>query len=347
MSNNLYLVESPFQLISATEAANFEKKHKNILVIILSGRNDNDHQLINLVKLFPWDKIFIIKATSRFVVFRYIVLINFVLYASWNYSLKINKLFIGEFRSNWFHYIRSGVKPKSTILIDDGSITPMIQENYLSKKIFTPFSSCSRLRGIKFNIKAAINSLLVNKEVKKTPINLFTMYNLQACEGQVVLGNNFKFFKNLKNKNIIQENKVFYFGSKYSECGLISLESEITMIKKVINYYHALGIKFYYIPHRDDAGNKIEIIRGQTEVTIKRLKMPAELYCVGATKLPMYIAAGYSTILTSLPKIFDCFNYTSFKLPMDKVPKRLVNEVNKEYSHLEKQGIKVIDIEDL
>lgn len=352
---NMFVAESPLQLINCVEAAVWAGGKKNILIVKYSnepGRAENYLQLRNAIDLFAWD-----------LVIKYPFIANVNQISRLNNEIKfikriadahknVNYLFIGEFRSLWMRKIRSVISPKVTYLVDDGNITLQMQDIYFSKTMFDlTLVESMRTYGLVAKAKAFIKEVLLlqlkSKNMSKVPINLFTVFNILPVDGQIVKKNKFVYFRGLqKQSGIVEERKVYYFGSKYSEAGVLSQKDELSFLKSCFGFFLTKKIPVVYIPHRDDSDEKIGLISSYEGVEVKRLHMPAELYMLIAKRRPIFIAGAYSTALHNLPILYSFKVVYSFALPFHLIASRFRVEIMKSYKNLIEQGVEVIDFYD-
>ena len=136
MCKNLYVVESPFQLLSALEARNHFKKSYSVLLLKYSGSSNqkNDFQLKKIISKFNnFDEIIEIQPFSGSLLeanFRLLIMLKIFQIK----KVRFVKVFIGEFRS-WYHRAFLDVlSPKQNFLLDDGNITIELQKKYIPQK---------------------------------------------------------------------------------------------------------------------------------------------------------------------------------------------------------------------
>ena len=352
---NMFVAESPLQLINCIEAAVWAGGEKNILIVKYSNvpsRAENNLQLRKSVALFAWDLILEYpSADNGNKISRLSNEIKFIQRTA-STQKNVNYLFIGEFRSLWMRKIRSTISPRVTYLVDDGDITLTMQDIYFRENIFdVSLFESMRTSALAAKAKAFVKEVLFlqlkSKDMTKVPINLFTVFNICPVDGQIVEKNKFFHFSGLqKQSRIVDEKRVFYFGSKYSEAGVLTKENELSFLMSSFSFFLTKKIPVVYIPHRDDSDEKIRLISSCEGVEIKSLHMPAELYMLITKTRPMFIAGAYTTVLNNLPLLCTFRGVYSFALPFHLIASRFRGEIMKSYMNLIDQGVEVIDFYD-
>ncbi|WP_318439209.1 polysialyltransferase family glycosyltransferase [Photobacterium leiognathi] len=327
--NNIYLIESPIQLKSAISYSAHLKLKNNILILIKSNSKNENTQIDGVLNKDKWDNIYILsKFNNRFlnIIYMFFYSIFFFL----KYRNKVDRVMLGDYRNFFFILISRLLKFKEEILLDDGTIVVYLQYKYFrNSMIYEDY--CSFFRRI---------ILRFVSNVKSVP-NLYSIFEL-SCWHDV---NQVNYFVNVKKKNTIKSKDIYFFGSKYSECGLITLYDEIDALSKV---YKKLKLDYeidsiIYIPHRSDSDEKIKMINS-LGFTIKRLNLPAEAYFESLDSYPFVIAGFYTTVLYSLNYYFDFKSVISFDInPLindnhDREGAKLI------YDYYKNVGINVIDL---
>ena len=136
MSVNLFIVESPFQLLSAIEARKYFNNEPALLFIRYSSESNNNKQIENILGLFEWPNIIRVNHHSL----KAFVAINILLVIR---SIKkeygqFNKIFVSYY-GGYQRYFLSNLRKQQVFLIDDGAYTYSIQKNILSKGNPYPF----------------------------------------------------------------------------------------------------------------------------------------------------------------------------------------------------------------
>jgi len=318
---NLYLTKSPLQVLSAIEARSYFGGF-SVLVLRYSGDYNNDFQMKKVASLVKWGSVIEITSCANTKLAEFILLIFLFRLKKIKYSWK--HIFIGEYRSWAFISFAKILKSEHIFLLDDGSVTIEIQQDYLSKGKEYPYGK-GLIGKIKKNIIYFICRIFkfdINTNISRK-INLFTCFDVaRAYPTQIVLQHNFSFIKK-RAKNLQPKNReVWFFGSNISELGLISIDKEISLIHSMSNYYKSLGFFVVYIPHRRESNSKLKKIKKIPGLDVVSLNFPCEIGILIRNSIPGRISSFISTALYTIKKIYD--------LPADIV---LINEnmISKNY----------------
>ncbi|WP_024952453.1 polysialyltransferase family glycosyltransferase [Cobetia crustatorum] len=326
---NLFLAESPLQIISCYElASQLFKGHENVLIVKYSGekrKETHDYQIRKTVESLDWNNVIEISFKHSLQQLSWLKKRKHFFDITRKFKHKVDNLCIGEFRSAWMHDIKKRISPKALYLSDDGAAIITVKNNFLDKGIYH-FSKSKKES---------------NDNHYARPI-LFTSF-LDNSEEEGIIHND---YRKLRSKNHIKEtdNKtVLYFGSKYSEGGIMTLESELALIKKADDYYTEKGKTIIYIPHRGDSEKKLSLIKNTLNIKTNALGLPAELYILTLQKMPWGIAGAYTSALISLKGIADFDSVCSFRIPSACVNPKHKDTINAVYDEYLKSGIEIID----
>lgn len=344
---NFFLAESPLQLLNCIEAAESFPCEKKVLVIKVD-KNENGKQIINLLNIYQWDEVIHFpdlesknKIAKRFAIKKFLERIR-------HEYKNINLLFFGEFRSRWMQYLRCALDPDESFLIDDGDITLSIQELYFDNgKYYMPFGMKYYPLSFKEKIKIMIDDIFfisyMKHKILSEPVNLFTTFNIDNNSDQRLVLNSYKHLSKIKKTPSLSLGVVYYFGSKYSEAGVLSIEKEIGYIFEINKYFLEKKYKFFYIPHRGDSQKKLSKIK-KHGIPVIKYDIPAEVALLKCDEFPEVISGACSSALNNLKCIFDNCKVISFLLPLYEVQDYFKDDLIRSYSNLVKVGVDVVDL---
>jgi len=311
-NKGLFIVEAPFQLVSAYEAIKAYKLTDYQIHIRLS--QNNNMQLKNVAKiLFEKDE----KKISYFYIENknrqwkdYLTAIRYYLY-SFFYRFFYHYIFIGNYESRFLYPIVKMVGKNKIVLLDDG------------------------IKGF----------LIYNNFSDNFSYNMFTMLNtLKPFHNQIILYNQFNRLKSFHKKNLLskyQNDNIIFLGSKLSEASIISSDYYIKMMGKVLSIYQNFNI--IYIPHRGENIQKLDNLQKDfNNFTIKEIDFPVELYILMENSIPKEVLSFYSAALLSVKSIYPeiivkaiLFDYSLSKFK---------NSIDLAYQNLKNYNIEIIDI---
>lgn len=305
---NLYLIESPFQLLCAFEAIGKFESEENEVWIRYSKKIKNDKQLKFILNKLQDTEACKIKEVTISSVNRnmtdYFKIILCKLYLATN-LFKYQKIFIGNFDSKFINAVVSF--NKKVILLDDGAKTINIQSAFTNDKNY----------------------------------DWFTMYDLKPFKNQALYLNRFPKIRKLLSDIITRDDTVLFIGAKLSECGIISDSYNIELISKISERYS--DCKIEYVPHRGDSSEKLSKLNDIPNLEILNIDYPIELWGLYNTSLPELVVSFYSTALISLNKIYKTPAF-AFKFNYDKAPNKTA--INSIYEYFSKY-ITVVEEKDI
>ncbi|UTJ07339.1 alpha-2,8-polysialyltransferase family protein [Arcobacter roscoffensis] len=302
---NLFIVESPLQLLSAYEAINYFGIKKYKILIRLSNSKENDNQILKLLKcLKVKDMSYVFSLNAKNKTLLDYLKITFFKMLFFYLNKRVKKLFLGNFESGFMKILMKNINKKKIILLDDGAKSIVIQSKFNNMNNF----------------------------------DFFTFFDLDPLEGQQIYSNSFSMLKN-KIKNKEKANFVLFLGTKLSELDIVSEEYYIRCIKEIAIYY--IKTKIIYIPHREENKNKLKLLeKNISNLKIKKIDYPVELFGLNESFIPQVVASFYSTALFTMNKIYCC-NSNAFKFDYEKsIYKESIDKVYHDYAN----KIKVLEL---
>ena len=312
-------------MLSARSARDKFSDDPAILIVNLSAgeRLNNDKQILELTG-DVWDFVYVNKKNkSKVRKFFDFIWMNFLFV--YKYRGKINKFFLGELRNFDMVLMGNLLKSKDVVLLDDGSFTITAQTYYIKNGIL-PYAKSAKYKCFGFLLKKGLIP------------NLYSFFNLDS----VLLEEQVNYFEPCVKRNVcVDKCCVFFFGSKFSEGGHVSLADELNILSFVLDFYHEGTV--YYIPHRDESEEKLQLISHMGYV-VKNLGKPAEVYFDEAQIMPGVVVSCYSTVLYTCYSKFE--NVALQSINIEKFILKPDTRINAEkiYSYYERIGIEVVHI---
>lgn len=344
---DLYVVESPLQALSAAEARfASDKKYDAVIIIKKAGveREVCNGHMWKVVWFGQWDQIKWLNLSEYRGLRHHLSLILFLIKLKRDYRFKVRHLYIGEFRTEWMHYLRCVINPVKTYLLDDGAATLTVQNQCLSQRIYWP--DVPTRSYLKKALKRLLYSYIYDQKVARKPISIFTSFDLKPAPGQEIVKHSFELARSVqKNYQVIPE--VYYFGSKYSEAGVMTLDDEIAFLEKMVQYYISKKLSVIYVPHRDDSDVKMKLISGALDMRIKELGCSAELYFSTSNYRPFRVASAYSSVLNNLRLFFGEECCDSFIIPDFMIRPNNIKNIKDVYLYYRRIGLNVVDVDAL
>ncbi len=343
---NIYVVESPFQLLSAIEANYHFKNEKNVLIIRYAPEHlgfKNNEQLRSLKDSIEWTEIIEIETNKSY--FHANIKLLKVLKNLQTSLDTVNKVFIGEYRSWYMRQFFNVLNPEQCFLLDDGGQTIAVQKKYL------PSGKYHSEKSLKSLIKTILNYsylLFLIKKIskKRVDIHLFTCFDLiPHNEKQHIVKHSFDYVKKRNTSKMILEKTVYFFGSSMSEINLIKEDDLIQELQKIKLFFEERKIEMIYIPHRRESKTKLHKLSNELNMKLKYFEYPAEIEFTLMEETPEYLASFYSTALHTVSSMIDFKEVIAFELPYEKISPKYREGTREIYENY-KKTMKVINLND-
>ncbi len=320
---NLFFVQSPLQLESATQARDSLEISNSIIFIDIYGKNYKNYSQIMNALDNKWDKAYI--SHSKNILLMYTSYIFFLLKLWFKYRQKVERFFYGDYRSPDYAIYESIISPRESILLDDGAVTIAMQKAFIKRKKSV------------FEIKTLKHKVFKKILAKSRVPNLFTFFEVDMF----MLPNQVNYYKNKNEHRVISTTSSYYYfiGTKLSEADYMKESDELRILNVVFNEYR--NKKLLYIPHRGESEEKLNKIKG-IGFEIKNLNQPLETYYSTTNVMPGKVLSYYSTALyTCYLKFNSQVDLIAFDIRQYLTPKVSLENINIVYDYYEDLGIEV------
>ena len=342
---NLFVVESPFQLLSAIEAKEHFASEPSFLILKYASERthaNSNAQLRALKDNSQWDTIIEIKpiVSTRESNIHLLLLLRNIKKQKYHFK----RIFIGEYRQ-WSHRLFFDIlNPQECFILDDGSIILELQSKYLPTGEYYTLSKGYK-RIVEVLLQKIISGLFgLHTRNSRRDIHLFTCFDLVPhSDWQQVIKHSFSYFKILGEKKDILDSTIYFFGGNFSDLGLLKQDVEFELLKKVFDYYKIQNKKLVYLPHRRESQSKVEQIRNHIGIEILYFSKPAEIEFILMDHLPSGVASFCSTALYTVSRIYKFQSVEAFYIPMDQVPSEFKQDIISVYNEY-KKIMTVIDL---
>lgn len=340
---NLYIVESPLQALCALEIALGKKHEINIIVAKISNgtRTRNDKQILAIIEKGEWTDVNILKPYKYHNYFT--KNIDNLLYLSIierKFKNNISSLYIGEFRSPFMHMARSIIQPNHTFLLDDGAVTVKIISKYIENNYYYPYDLFYPQNVIKKNIYKLIYKRYIDINFMKKELKVITaFYNKNNKKVEKMIYSNIKELGGI-NKST-DDSLVYYYGSKYSEVGIVNRDYEISFLEDIKEFYHKRNKKVLYFSHRDESKEKLDFISKKIGLDIIVPNINAELYLLESEKVPSEVCGAYTSVLNNIKVIYPNIEVRSFRLLNEEIGVKWRCDIASVYNYYYEIGIRI------
>lgn len=322
---DILIVESPLQLLSAIEATKYFNFKRACLIVRYADprtRKRSNSHMDEVLKLHDFNRVIKLCYSSSW-------LVNQLRTCSLFLWFRINRksirnLAIGEWRSEWMQRCAEIAGKDSVVLLDDGIIVVDILRNKIEKNLHWN-TNRNRPSSLKRRLQMLIFNLLGTKGVHNPKYHLFTAFFSETDSKSVQITRNRYEFLRCKVEDVNADG-IYYFGTKYSEAGYFPLSVELQFLNQVFNTLSKLyaseqaqgSNSILYIPHRDDSVQKIDAVK-EIGFDVKFLNYPAEIYFLLMKKKPKVIAGAFTTAVANVNAIYGPDEVHLFMLPINEI----------------------------
>jgi hypothetical protein len=309
---NVFLIETPHQLLNALEAKHFFRLADNNLIVIikeeysresfkrlvtpgewrsvsyLSMRSESgsgllgklrDHRVERIRGYYNTYELFLLrKELDR-------------LTASLG---KMEKIFLGNYWMEYMRHFATATPHEELWLLDDGTGTLLInrmrKESWFSK-------NGANSHGLK---QAFINSLVGLKDRHIENVAFFTIYDLDVRAGDRLIQHDYPYLKQ-KASERPAEDAVYFLGMTLVDEGL-SQEKYLDYLSRVKSHY--LSEHLVYVQHRGEPQKKLDIIRHDLKLEMRKFEVPIEYQISVLGNRPKVLASFCSAALENCRIIF-------------------------------------------
>ena len=200
-----------------------------------------------------------------------------------------------DFYNTHFHLSRLLFDPDTTYLLDDGFSSFKAISSEIKDKKYIPSNSWISKNTILSNLLSHRRFQVYSIYAKYFPASS----NLECCE----------ILPSSNEPNIVLEpNTCIFIGTKLAERGAISLETEILIMKKVLEHYQQSSLNCIYYAKRTSSPYKLDMLR-QLGFKVLLLDIPFEIYLQKLISQPVIISGFGSTLFSTAYSLFPTIKY--------------------------------------
>jgi hypothetical protein len=316
-ATNVFVIETPLQLLNAIEAQEVLRLADCHLVILLS--EDLPNRVFELLaQKEDWSSIqtFVIRSrrrpwNSRLLAFRLALIVR-EYYLSFLQSLqrrryeklirafgKVEVLALGNYLAHYMRHFANTAAPSALYLLDDGTDTLRINEARKRGPETRVASSVSKFRVFRNKIR---NRYIDWNDNEAESITFFTSYDIEVKNGDGLIKNEYRRLRSLT-RSVVPANEVFFLGQPLVEDGYIQRGTYTNLLSKIQG---CLGPKgFVYIPHRRESSENVESLRKDLELSIRRFEWPIEYQIFAKGDVPHVVASFFCSALDNCRLMCD------------------------------------------
>tara|TARA_B110000908_G_C10221547_1_gene435635 strand:- start:646 stop:1695 length:1050 start_codon:yes stop_codon:yes gene_type:complete len=332
MSIDIYLIEAPFQLVSAVATQKNNLDFSAWLFVRKSSSERNNTQLDVMLQrdvfTLPWAKIVYLDGSSPFK----LLLASIKLCAMLSLILfDVNKFSIGDFRSRFALSIVGKFRFKELCLLDDGVGSLGLYYEKDGELVASPIEESSNAT---MSCLAALKSK-VDAKWNRPELILSTFLTLPESTHWIVKKTDLSFvFDQFRiASQTIDDSLVYIVGSKVVESGVVDAKIYDIFCKNVRLSQPTANI--IYIAHREESEEKISHYEKDLGFNISRPKMPLEFLLCSIDILPSSVISLYSAALFTTRLIEPKLNVVSYVLAATDIPPKFLKPIKACYCYLE------------
>lgn len=338
---NVFLIESPFQLLNTIEAKEFFEFKNNHLIIILGlGHAVEEYKI--LINERDWDsvryvsiRISAFRFESRFLGNRLLQIMEnyWDLYRRFSNRQKLDKIakslsavdniILGNYLDAGEQYLRhlaNTIEHNNLYLVDDG--TDVIEVNDERKKkasralvVEQTVPNLSLWKRVKRNVRQAF--IEWNKSEADRVI-FFTAYDIDVRNGDQWVKNEYCHLKKQIAHNV-QSDDVFFLGQCLIEDNWINKDVYFDYLKKVRLYF--AGERIFYIPHPRESHETASFAEDILGFKIKRIDVPIEYHIALKGDKPKVLASFFCSALLNCSILYP----QNLRIKAFYIPPRHIN----------------------
>ncbi|OFX68108.1 MAG: hypothetical protein A2X12_09785 [Bacteroidetes bacterium GWE2_29_8] len=334
---SIFIVNSPLQLLNASEARAYFKIDNCILIIKGSNNKIHNAQINKILEIWKWDNIVRLPLIKGLSYFRDIIYLKYLTLKKERYEY----LFFGDYSPITLRIYAINLMADNVILLDDGLVTITITKQYLSENnyidyVYSPIGD---------KIRKIIANTLFLKTKFRNKIDLFSCYNVNTHKGQNLFVNKYDLVNKIfeKEEYAIDKTNIYFIGAQYVEMGIICIENYIKIFEKLIETYPDKRI--IYVPHRFENEEKLNKL-AKLNIEVRHFDNIFELEFIFMKIYPVNILGFLSSAMVTMQCIYKQANIININLNEKYIePKFKETFANLQESYTLENNIKSILIE--
>ena len=321
---NLFVVDTPHQLLNAIEAAH-SLQLKNNHLLVLRPKSSGQDRFVQLIKKEDWasvgfpspfidSKLWVPKlfgpVAGRWY-HRYLHLQRMHTLAQLAAKFRhVDKLFLGHYfpeEKPFMRHIANTVTYNMLYLLDDGTDTVMINERRRkleSNDRKAPIAKSTSRTSVWKTIEMSLRAKYWNWHLAEAPrVTFFTVYDLDVRNGDRLLRNDYSYLRSLApRERIYMPDTVIFLGQCIAD-GYFAMDLHSDFLSTVRDYF--ADKKLIYVAHPRESASCIDQIREQPGWEIWRSFSVIEQDLIIRGIKPKIVAGFVSSALITLAHLMD------------------------------------------
>jgi hypothetical protein len=207
---------------------------------------------------------------------------------------KVNAVFLGNYWIDYMRHFANVIDHERLFLLDDGTSTLLINDRRREGRHLNNYSSWQRAR------LRLVDSLIGLKPKQIESVTFFTIYDLVTRKEDHVVRHNYSYLRSVAGA-VPPSEEVLFLGQTLEEEGL-SRERYFYYLRKMLVYFR--GERIVYVPHKGEPPEKIAYIRDELGLQVTRFNVPIEFQLTMLRTRPKLLASFCSSALENCRIIF-------------------------------------------
>jgi hypothetical protein len=321
---NLFVVDTPYQLLNATEAVHSLQLENNHLVVI-RPKNGTQDRFTPLIRVDDWETVSFpsllhqpnrrVQNLLHPVVDRwYCRYLHFrQMYALAKLAARfheVDRLFLGHYSDKWTLFMRhlaNTIKYNTLYLLDDGTDTIEINEKRHGAESDEPegrIDGSTSGVSVRKRIEAHLRAMYWNLCLADAPsITFFTTYDLIVRKSDRLIKNNYDYLRSLAPpQRVVMPDAVIFLGMCIVD-GYIDMNAHLDFLAEVKAYFGEK--RMIYVAHPRDSESCVSRIKEHLNCEIWPCSSVIEHDLIVKGIKPKAIAAFPSSALITLASLMD------------------------------------------
>lgn len=322
---NLFVLETPYQLLNAIEAIHALQLNNNHLILI-GYKNGYQDRFLPLIKSVDWVRVsfpsVLIEPKARVLKLlgslanpwycRYLCFKRMRTLAKLSRSIKhADKIFLGHYwaEEKWYmRHIANTIKHDTLYLLDDGTDTIDISERRNRIKVGRQQMSWEKNDCRESVFKRLVRSVRTNywtgNVTEASSITFFTIYEIDIRNGDLLIRNNYDFLRSLAPvQQVHRPDAVFFIGQCIVDDGCFDGSVYLNLLSRVREYF--AGKMLVYVPHPRESAAWVARIRKHLQCDLWSPSSVIEYDLIVQGVKPAAVAGFQSSALITLARLMD------------------------------------------
>lgn len=217
---------------------------------------------------------------------------------------RVKKLFLGQYRLDTRHYFRHFANicwHEELILLDDGTDTLLINDQRRDETFGV-------LKDIQISSNNPIKRAIKDRFGKWNTtgvesLTYFTSLRINVNKRDRLLQNDYRYFRSLSRENMTERNRVFFLGQTLVDDGYIRLQDYLVILRRIKEHF-SNPESFFYVAHPRESNCNVEVIARTLVVQVCRFDVPIEFEMAVRGNRPRILAGFFCSALENCAMIF-------------------------------------------